>query len=211
MDSPRLSSAVDVWLADLDTAGPVPPGVLTATEEQRRRRIRDPEKGRRWATARWALRVVLGRYLDEAPAAIELARGAHGKPSLARSPERLEFNLSHSWARAVVAVTAERAVGVDVERVDPDRDFVALAARGLGPGAARLVRDAERADRAGVFYAAWTEHEARLKCHGGGFGVELPNAPQSVLPLALDGGYAGAVAVAGAEPPPLRLYRLDLR
>lgn len=203
--------AVDLWLADLDAAGPPPPRLLSAAEEERRSRIRTPEGGRRWAASRWGLRVVLGRYLARAPAAVELTSGEHGKPALAGDRGGLEFNLSHSGARALFAVTLAQPVGVDVEQVAPRGDLLALAERGLDPDAAAAVRAADPERREAAFYAAWTAHEARLKCHGGGIGGPPPDGPIAVAALELGPGYAGAVAVPGEQTPQLRRYLLELR
>jgi 4'-phosphopantetheinyl transferase len=202
------AAELHVWRAELDEEGRPGPEGLPAAERERAQRIRRPESSARWAAARWALRLVLGRYLDEDPAAIELEDGAHGKPQLAAGPDRLAFNLSHSGGLALVAVTAGCEVGVDVERVAPDRDLVALARRELDPAAAAAVAAAAEPERAELFFAAWTRHEARLKCLGVGLGG--PRSERAVAISALDPapGYAGAVAVPGGAIPRLRLWTL---
>lgn len=152
------------------------------------------------------LREVLARYLGGGPDEIELIAGEHGKPRLAGG--RLHFNLSHSATTALAAVCAEREVGVDIERIEPARDLVALAERALSLQDAAAVRDAAEAERASVFYERWTRHEARLKCLGLGLGAAPdPNpAPVAVETLAVGPGYAAAVAVAGSELLPLRCW-----
>jgi 4'-phosphopantetheinyl transferase len=174
---------------------------LPGEERERAERIAAPESRRRWTASRWALRSVLGRYLGEDPAAIELRTGGHGKPELALAPERFDFNLSHSGDLALVAVAAGRQVGVDVERAERDRDFLALAERGLGPEGATAVRAADPALRPAVFYAAWVRREALLKCFGGGLGNPAPRAPAAVADLDVGEGYAAALAVAGGAAP----------
>lgn len=156
-----------------------------------------------------ALRRVLGRYLDEAPEGIELAAGEHGKPRLAREPERLAFNLSHSGELALIALTQGHEVGVDVELMKPERDLVALAERALAPEAAAAVRAAAEDDRVRLFYELWTRHEARLKCLGVGL-ARRPTWPApavAVEALPIDPGYAAAVAVAG-DALPVRCWTL---
>jgi 4'-phosphopantetheinyl transferase len=149
-----------------------------------------------------ALRRVLGLYLEEAPGEIEIARGAHGKPRLATEPERLGFNLSHSGELALVAVAEGREVGVDVERIKPGRDLVALAERALNPAEAATVRAASGDERTRLFHELWTRHEARLKCLGVGLAAaSRPAAPVAVENLPIDPGYAAAVAVTGAAVP----------
>jgi 4'-phosphopantetheinyl transferase len=155
------------------------------------------------------LRRVLALYLDEAIEEIALARDERGKPRLATEPERLTFNLSHSGALTLVAVSRGREVGVDVELAKPGRDLVALAERALGPEDAAAVRVAAGEERTRLFYELWTRHEARLKCLGVGLTgpPTWPSPPVAVEGLAIDRGYAAAVAVSG-DPVPVRCWTL---
>jgi 4'-phosphopantetheinyl transferase len=153
------------------------------------------------------LRRVLAIYLDENAEEIELAQGEHGKPRLAEDPPPLAFNLSHSGDLALVALARDREVGVDVERVRPERDLVALAERALAPEGAAAGREAAGAERARLFYELWTLHEARLKCLGVGLAARptWPPPPVAARPLPIDPGFAAAVAVAG-EAVPVRCW-----
>jgi len=163
---------------------------------------------RRRAAANDALRQILGVHLPRG-AGIELVRGEHGKPRLAGGG--LEFNLSHSGEIAIVAVSTEHRVGVDVEQVRPGRDLLALAQRALGAEDMEAVRAAAPAERALVFYQRWARHEARLKCLGVGIFREslLDTTTVRVQDLDLGPGYAGAVAVDAPELPPVRLWTFD--
>ena len=209
MEPSPADNEVHLWSVDLDAAGALPDGTLTGAELQRRERIRAPQAGRRWAASRWALREILGRYLGRAPGAVELVVTEHGKPTLAAPSPRLEFNLSHSAGLALVAV-ADAPVGVDVERIDPDRDFLALAKRALNADDVEEIAETPAQQRAAVFYAAWTRHEARLKCGGGGFGDPRPSARALAASVEVDAGYAAAYAVTAGRPSRVRRYRLDL-
>jgi 4'-phosphopantetheinyl transferase len=197
---------VHVWRADLDAPGWPSAGSLPADERARANRFLRTEARLRWVASRWALRGVLSRYLEQEPVEIELAQGEHGKPRLAPSDERLEFNLSHSGAIALVAVCDACAVGVDVERIETGRDLVELAERALQPEDAAAVRAASGAARVTAFYERWARHEAALKCLGHGLSAPRGEAPVAVRSLQPEPGYAGAVAVAGAEMPPLRCW-----
>lgn len=158
---------------------------------------------------REALRQVLARYLDQGAEKIELSVGEHGKPRL--TDEQLHFNLSHSGTLALIAVCGDREVGVDVERIEPGRDLIALAERALLPAAVEAVREAAEAERAATFYRHWACHEARLKCLGTGIGsLPPPGSPAvTVETLEVDPEYAAAVAVAGAGLLPLRGWTFD--
>jgi 4'-phosphopantetheinyl transferase len=197
---------VHIWRAALDDPGWPGPGGLPADERERAGDLLREEPARRWVAARWALRRALSQYLEVEPAAVELEAGENGKPRLATG-EGFEFNLSHSGGLALVAV-AERQVGVDVELIAPRHDLPALAERALTAADAATVRAASEDDRAAVFYAAWTRHEARVKCLGSGLGAAPGWAEVAVESLDVAPGYAAAVAVAWTEVGPVRCRSL---
>jgi phosphopantetheinyl transferase len=161
-------------------------------------RIRLPEVDPR-AAARRALAAILADYLG-GPDAVAIAVGPGGKPRLAADPDRLSFNLAHSAGLALVAIApGGTEVGVDVERVKPRRDLVRLAARWL-PADAETIATAGAESREELFYAAWTRHEARVKCTGAGLAGEPPGPEVVAWALGIDQGYAAALALSGAAP-----------
>jgi phosphopantetheinyl transferase len=162
----------------------------------------EAEDGRDVALA--ALGRILGDYLGEAEPP-ELGAGSDGKPRLAVEPERLSFNLAHSGDLALVAIAPGGAeVGVDVERVKERRDLARLAVRWLpGRDATSVAAAPPGGERERLFYAAWTRHEARVKCTGAGLAGPPPGPEVTAWPLEIDAGYAAAVAVATAARPRL--------
>jgi phosphopantetheinyl transferase len=204
-----LPDEVHVWIAELEGIS-LRLGALPPRERERAQAFLCPEKASHWVAARWALREVLARYLDQDPAAIELVTGKHGKPRLDDGLRRLSFNLSHSGTLALIAIAVDREVGVDIERIEPSRNVLALAERALSSDGAAAVGRADPTERAALFFALWTEHEARLKCLGTGIAAapaELP--PITILPLDVAPSYAAAVAVSGSAAPTCRRYSLD--
>ncbi len=174
--------ALHVWSARLD-AGEWPSAAnLPAAERERAVAMHRADARRRWVAARWALREVLGRYLERDPAAIELRFGKRGKPRLAESDASLRFNLSHSGELALIAISDEREVGVDVQLL------------GLRPAG---------------FYADWTRREAVAKCHGSGLWAPLPEAAVAMAAVDAGPGYAAAVAIAGEQMPPLEQFDVE--
>ena len=158
---------------------------------------------------RGAARAALGRLLAAYLGTTEpptLAAGPEGKPRLADGPDRFFFNLAHSADLALVAIApGGTEVGVDVERVKPRRDLVRLAARWL-PADAEAIATVGAELREELFYAAWTRHEARVKCTGAGLGGPPPGPEVTAWALEIDPGYAAAIALfgtarAGAAPP----------
>jgi len=159
-----------------------------------------------------ALRRVLARYLDIPPETIELEAGPHGKPRL-KGKTRLRFNLSHSADLAVIAVALDREVGIDVERIDPKRDALALAQRALSREDADAVAAAAPEERPQIFHAAWAQHEAVVKCLGTGLATDSAELARrreqlSVLPLDFGPEFTAALAVEGAAPS-VRRFELE--
>jgi hypothetical protein len=112
----------------------------------------------------------------------------------------LRFSPSRSGSLAVVAVARDQDVGVDVEGVRPNLDFIGIASRALGDGVARELASKSGEERVTGFYRAWVREEARGKCRGTGLvepDEEGRETPMLVTDLELSEGYAGALAVAG--------------
>jgi 4'-phosphopantetheinyl transferase len=203
------SGEVHVWRTELGRGVWPSHELLPPQERERAERMPRPLFRDRWVASRWALRGVLGRYLGEDPATVSLRLGERGKPALAEPTATLRFNLSHSGALALIAVTEGREVGVDVEEVDPGRDVVGLAERGLDPAAAATVRAAEPEARVATFHQAWARREAAVKCLGSGLGAPLPPDPVAVSDFDAGPGYAAALAVEGPEALPHRCFSLE--
>jgi 4'-phosphopantetheinyl transferase len=176
------AAELHVWRVELDSEGWEGTGDLPSTERDRAEAMRRPRARRRWVAARWALREVLGSYLGEEPAKIELRFGDRGKPMLAATGEPLRFNLSHSGELALIALCEGREVGVDVQR---------LGSRPLD------------------YYADWTRREAIAKCHGSGLWAQLPDKPVTVSELDAGPGFVASVAAAGPELPSLRQFAAE--
>jgi 4'-phosphopantetheinyl transferase len=144
--------------------------------------------------ARAALRSILGHRSDRAPHSIRFDYGPQGKPSLAGDPnDTIYFNMAHSGDRAVVAVSSEAPVGIDIERISPEIDVMDIATHFFSPveiaTLARLGKDRHLA----AFFKCWTSKEAYIKALGQGLSIPLqefdvcvdPDCPARLLrPLA---------------------------
>ncbi|WP_225848882.1 4'-phosphopantetheinyl transferase superfamily protein [Streptomyces sp. HPF1205] len=141
--------------------------VLDAGERLRADACRSADARRRFVVAHGALRHIVAGHLGIPAARIRWRRGPHGKPHLAGRWSGTQVNLSHSGEVAMVAVTASRRVGVDIQRVLPHVDGAAMARRYFPPEEALLVRAAlDPAERADRFARLWARKEALVKAHG---------------------------------------------
>lgn len=142
---------------------------LSPDERERVVRAGLPEVARRFTVSRGMLRQVLGACLDVAPAAVGFRYGTHGKPDLNDRGAPLRFNLSHSGDLAVLAVTVDSDLGVDIERIRPGIDIARIANRYLSQGDADRLRGTTDDQRDREFFRCWTLREARLKAAGCGW------------------------------------------
>jgi 4'-phosphopantetheinyl transferase len=163
---------VHVWTVTLGASALRREDLSILSTDERRRALSFAADGLRcrFVTARVALRRVLAQYLQIPPANLRFRYGCFGKPQLLTPADRpIYFNLSHSEDRALIAVTTEGRVGIDVEWVPPDGIWDTVA-----PVAARFFtamdRDAlmalPRCERFRGFYQIWTRKEAHLKACG---------------------------------------------
>lgn len=92
----------------------------------------------------------------------------------------MRFNLSHSGAIAIYALSDEREVGVDIEMLErapsATRNEVAIARRMLGIKVAERLLALAPHQRAEEFLRAWVAHEAVVKCLGLGLGESEADA-----------------------------------
>jgi 4'-phosphopantetheinyl transferase len=203
---------VHVWRAALDTPGQSVGSlwpILARDEQERAAGFRFERDQKRWIVARGLLRVILGCYLGIAPDEVPLRYGPYGKPDLATAPcrERVRFNVSHSSGLALYALTRDRAVGVDVERVQADFPCDEVAQRFFSPRENGMLRGLTGRERREAFFLYWTCREAYLKATGRGLSLSLEEFEISLAP----GDDAATVSVRGAPLESSRWGLLTLR
>ena len=186
------NGGVDVWSVSLlvPFAPPRLDAILSASEADALRRMapgRRVRMGAAWA----ARRLLIARYAGCAPVDVRFARPAGRAPVLAWPDRELRFSFSHSYDRALLALSTF-PVGVDIERVDRAVDCVRLAARFDANGEAEFLRSLPAAARSEAFARLWTRKEAVLKAAGGGVPSRLRRVSVPLGPA--DGSAAGGSA-----------------
>jgi len=148
--------------------------LLSDSERRRAARFRFDDDCSRFIARRGLLRVVLTRYRECDPARIAFELNAFGKPTLTNAGAlRLQFNASHSDGVALVAVTVDRAVGIDIERHRADVDCLGVAASFFSPDEVETLRRANEPLRRAMFFTLWSCKEAWVKARGMGLSFPL--------------------------------------
>jgi 4'-phosphopantetheinyl transferase len=163
-------SDVHVWRVDIDFAATLDDeafAALSGDERAQARAFRRSEDALRFATVRVALREQLASVLGIAPHALRLVRDAMGRPSVDAAAS-LDFNVSHSGAYGLIALSMQRRVGVDIEQCRADLDWLSLASLTLAESEVAWLGNAPADGHLVHFYDAWVAKEALLKTSGVG-------------------------------------------
>jgi 4'-phosphopantetheinyl transferase len=178
---------VHIWAAPLEVSSDTLSrftATLSAPEQERAARFRFEQHRHRFIAGRGLLRLLLSRYLQTEPCAVQFAYGTHGKPSLA-SPwagSGLHFNLAHSENLVLLGVTRAGPVGVDVEHIRMPADADQLVRRFFSARESAAFGSLTAVEKPAAFFNLWTRKEAWLKATGEGIGDSLGRVEVSFLP-----------------------------
>ena len=104
---------------------------------------------------------------------LNFAYNDHGKPSLAHDDSGLHFNVSHSGEIMLAAFVLNSGIGIDVETIQQDTDYLAIGQRWFSKQESNTLRDLAEEKRIGAFFRAWTRKEAYIKARGIGLSYSL--------------------------------------
>lgn len=161
---------------------------LSLEEKHKSTRFHFERDRRRYTIARGSLRVILSEYLNESPTELRITNGPFGKPFLVHSNSiyQLQFNLSHCEDLALIAVTNERLVGIDVERVRELRNLRLILDRFFTSEEREFVDSAPRGQRFAAFLTLWSRREACAKALGLNLAAALSGLNVPVYPQGLN-------------------------
>jgi len=218
-----MTDRIRVWIIDTDIAPDTAESYERLLDEGEFAHAADFLRDRdrhRYLVAHGARRVILGGELGVEPQSLTFAPDANGKPALSPSGGGAHvphISLAHDGALALLAVAANREVGVDVRQLAEGLDPVVMSERYFLPFEARYVAGGndllEQTDR---YARLWTRKEAAAKVAGGlGWAntkaavlqrdlvacVEPASSHRHrVLPVQVPSGYRAAVALFGEAP-----------
>jgi 4'-phosphopantetheinyl transferase len=176
---------VHVWRASLDVAPERIQSLgrtLSADERERAERFHFLRDRNRFVAGRGLLRILLGRYLQMPPDQLRFGYNSYGKPFLTNEDTFVLFNLSHSGALALYAVTCGREIGIDVEYVSEDVDIAGLGARFFSTSEVAVLNSLPADQKQRAFFACWTRKEAYIKARGEGLSAALDSFSVSLNP-----------------------------
>ncbi|MEG4074515.1 4'-phosphopantetheinyl transferase superfamily protein [Microcoleus sp. Pol14C2] len=142
-------------------------------------------KGRsQFIVSRGALRAILSGYLNINPHILRFDYNPYGKPSLiaAQGGNTLSFNLSHSGNMALIAITKNRDIGVDIESINPNFPGLEIAEKFFSPLENSVLRSLPEHFQPKAFFTCWTRKEAYIKAVGKGLSIPLNQFDVTLAP-----------------------------
>lgn len=164
-------SSVHVWVAHLDLAQnkvEALRSMLSTEEENRASAFRYARDRERFVVSHGVLRMILATYAGADPSSLAFGAGPLGKPSLVgkHAGLSLHFNMSHSHALALYAVCRGGDVGIDVEFMRPEVDWMTVARACFHPRDLGTLASLNDGVRSEAFFRLWTRKEAWAKATG---------------------------------------------
>jgi 4'-phosphopantetheinyl transferase len=185
-------------------------GTLAPDECERAARFHFERDRRHFIAARGLLREILSRYLGLSPNRFRFGYTAYGKPHLAdeRTGAALRFNVSHAGELALYAISRERELGIDIERLRTDIEHRQIAAQFFSKQEVAALSALPECLQQEAFFLCWTRKEAYIKGIGEGLSLPLdsfdvsltPGAPASLLAVRGDVGEAARWTLRALEP-----------
>lgn len=201
--TPAGAPDATVWLVSLDGHAPIETCLTRLSPDERRRaeRFRFDRDAHRYIVSHAALRSILSAFVGLPAAALRFCTGPFGKPAL-DPPTDLRFNLAHAGERALVGLAWRREIGVDIERLDPDRADEDVARHFFSAAELAAFLALPRFRRTAAFFRCWTRKESYIKHRGEGLSADLKR-----FDVSLDPGTARLIAT---RPDPRERSRVSL-
>lgn len=136
----------------------------------------------RFIVSRAVLRDILAYYSGQSPKKLKISHSISGKPLLANSEQRLEFNVSHSKNLLTYVFTLDTPVGIDIEYIRHRSYLDKIAYRFLPAHDYDRLQLLRHKKKLKEFFKAWVRNEALIKAKGG----SLQTHPHSRHELGLD-------------------------
>lgn len=138
-------------------------GWLGVGEMSRYQRFVRPERRRQFLLGRVLARKALGELLGVYAQDLCIEDRSGQAPVLIGPHSSTSFSISHSGPWVACAVSADSALGLDIEQIDSKRNILSLAEQAFGEERRAWLAARPSKTRMRDFYAMWSAQEARIK------------------------------------------------
>lgn len=145
---------------------------LSDEEQSQANRLVKYSQRHTYISSHVAMRRILASKLAIDPENVHYQKQQHGKPFIDRE-QAVYFNLSHSDDHAILGVSRQSEVGVDIEKKSYHRDLIAIAERFFTAEEFNWLKVLPPDSQSQAFYQLWCHKEAFLKATGQGITAGL--------------------------------------
>jgi 4'-phosphopantetheinyl transferase len=169
--APCMEGCMQVWKASLqERPSAAELDQLASSELAKAQRFVYEVHARRYLAARVALRAILAMETGLAPRDIVMSYGPFGKPRI-DARFGIHFNLSHCEDVALVVVSRNGEVGIDIECPREFAYALEMARVHFSPREREEFSRVPKGDMNNAFLRGWTRKEACLKATGSGLAL----------------------------------------
>ena len=184
---PIFKREVHIWKADLDRHSKfteMQATLLSQDELMRAEKYRFPKDSVRYSVGRSICRLILCQYLNIEAKDLVLYYNRYGRPHIDSylNHNDLNFNVSHSENHLLLAVSREREVGIDIEKVKCEFDCMEIAKGFFSVYELTQLKALTPSKRELGFITCWTQKEAYIKAQGMGLSLDLDSFDVSLDP-----------------------------
>lgn len=189
MAHPALPDFCQVMLADLSSAVIAQNDAHSLLDPQQTRKastIRSPVRRHQYVQCVALLRMLLQERTGLPADKITFCKGEFDKPLLSgpAAATGITFNISHSGPLAVIAISSESVVGVDIEQIKPARNTMEIADQFFVPAELHAIKTLNPDRQINAFYSCWCRKESFIKATGMGMRLPLNRFAVNVEPEA---------------------------
>ncbi len=139
--------------------------LLSPAESARAARFGNDLLRNRYIVGRATLRLLLGRRLAVDPVQVPIKQGARGRPYVADA-DGLDFNVAHTDGFALIGMTRDRRIGVDIEHADRQVNVDGVARKFMSGNEREALALLTPDGRRRALLRLWTCKEAMSKATG---------------------------------------------
>lgn len=182
--------------------------LLSDEEKNRAQSFSNKRASDQFVLSHSLLRQILAKKINTTPKSLVFKKNVNGKPFLA--DRKVEFNISHSRDRLLIAISPTKAVGIDIEFKRKNINMEAIAKRYFSKSEYSFLKSSQNLQDS--FFDLWSRKEAYVKALGSGVfkdfaklevPLEIPSLGKCgdwfFQPLKIDSSYASCLVYKAPE------------
>jgi len=173
---PKLSAdTIHTFLINLDNFDLIESeSYLSIEEKERSEKIKFQK--RQFIITRTVLRQLLANILNVTPDKVSFSYTSYLKPYISDkiNEKNIQFNISHSKNFALIGISLETEIGIDIQAIDHRIEIQSLSNRFFSQREKEILNKLSGGEKLNAFYQIWTNKESFIKADGRGisFGLE---------------------------------------